>query len=127
MSPATMPRGYTRWLQSSTDGKAPPGISYHNSEKKKNKKRHEGDLLAAADRPSKQHKGSKPTPDHFKKMLKEPCPNHGYPAKHLYKDCNLMKHYLKGNLKVSTKGKLPSAADINTGTRMPSPSPRTAS
>ena len=43
--------------------------------KKKNKQRHEGSLVAAADR-----RGGR-----------KPCPNHAFPIKHLYKDCSHMK------------------------------------
>ena len=37
--------------------------------------------------------------DHFKKLLKGPCPNHAFPVKHLYKDCALMKRFLSGGSK----------------------------
>ena len=60
--------------------------------KKKNKQLREGSLVAAADRKG----GRKPmegTLDHFEKLLKGPCPNHSFPIKHLYKDCNLMKWF----------------------------------
>ena len=61
--------------------------------KKKNKQQCEGSLMAIAD-----HKrGRKPTegtPDHFKKLLEGPCPNHAFLVKHLYKDCILMKRFL---------------------------------
>ena len=61
--------------------------------KKKNKRWHEGSLVAVADR----NGGRKPTegtPNHFKKLLEGPCPNHAFPVKHLYKDCTLMKRFL---------------------------------
>ena len=48
--------------------------------------------------------GRKPTestPNHFKKLLEGPCPNHAFPIKHLYKDCGIMKHFLFGG---SNKG-----------------------
>ena len=49
--------------------------------------------MAAAD-----HRGGrKPmegTPNHFKKLLEGPCPNHAFLVKHLYKDCSLMKRFL---------------------------------
>ena len=63
--------------------------------KKKNKQRREGWLVATANRKG----GRKPaegTLDHFKKLLKGPCPNHASPIKHLYKDCTLMKGFLSG-------------------------------
>jgi hypothetical protein len=39
------------------------------------------------------------TPDHFKKMLEKPCPNHAFHIKHLYKVCALLKKYLSGGSK----------------------------
>ena len=68
--------------------------------KKKNKQWCEGSLVAAADRRG----GRKPvegTPNHFKKLLKGPCPNHDFPVKHLYKDCSLKRRFLSGG---SNKG-----------------------
>ena len=75
------------------------GASNHPN-KKKNKQRHEGSLVATADRKG----GWKPTegtPDHFKKLLEGPCLSHAFPVKHLYKDCFLMKWFLSGG---SNKG-----------------------
>jgi hypothetical protein len=37
--------------------------------------------------------------------MKGPCPNHDIPIKHLFKDCDLLKHYLKGKLTTASKGK----------------------
>ena len=57
------------------------------------------------------HKGGwKPAegaPNHFEKMLEGPCPNHAFPAKHLYKDCGLMRKYLSGGLNKGEQGKEP--------------------
>jgi hypothetical protein len=39
------------------------------------------------------------TPDHFKKLLEGPCPNHAFPIKHLYKGCALMKQFLSSGSK----------------------------
>ena len=53
--------------------------------------------MAATDRKG----GQKPMegiPNHFEKMLEGPCPNHAFLAKHLYKDCGLMRKYLSGGL-----------------------------
>ena len=65
--------------------------------------------MAAAD-----HKGGrKPAeggPNHFEKMLKGPCPNHAFPAKHLYKDCGLMRKYLSRGLNKGEQGKEPAPA-----------------
>ena len=57
--------------------------------KKKKKKWREGSLVAAADRKGSR-KPMEGTPNHFEKMLEGPCPNHAFPAKHLYKECGLM-------------------------------------
>ena len=63
--------------------------------KKKNKQRHEGSLVATTD-----HKGGagwKPaegSPNHFEELLEGSCPNHAFLVKHLYKDCVLMKRFL---------------------------------
>ena len=27
--------------------------------------------------------------------MDDPCPNHAYPVKHLYKECELLKHFLR--------------------------------
>ena len=56
--------------------------------------------MATADR----KEGWKPTegtPNHFEKLLKGPCPNHGFLVKHLYKDYVLIKLFLSGG---SNKG-----------------------
>ena len=79
----------------------------NRSTKRKNKKQWRDDsLVAAADRKG----GWKPTegtPNHFEKMLEGPCPNHAFPAKHLYKDCGLMRKYLSGGLNKGEQGKEP--------------------
>ena len=46
-------------------------------------------------------KSTEGTPNHFEKLLEEPCPNHAFPIKHLYKDYGLMKRFLSGG---SNKG-----------------------
>ena len=54
--------------------------------------------------------GRKPvegTPNHFEKMLEGPCPNHAFPAKHVYKECCLMRKYLSGGLNKGEQGKEP--------------------
>jgi len=88
------------------DGKArqDKGISEGTSNcsaKRKNKKqRHEDSLVATADRKGGR-KPTKGTPNHFKKLLERPCPNHAFPVKHLLKDYNLMWWFLS---KGSNKG-----------------------
>ena len=34
-------------------------------------------------------------PDHFNKLMDSPCTNHAYPVQHLYKDCELLKCFLR--------------------------------
>ena len=34
-------------------------------------------------------------PDHFNKLMDSPCTNHAFPIKHLYKDCELLKRFLR--------------------------------
>ena len=34
-------------------------------------------------------------PDHFNKLMDSPCTNHTYPVKHLYKDCELLKRFMR--------------------------------
>jgi len=33
--------------------------------------------------------------DHFDELMESPCTNHAYPVKHLYKDCELLKRFLR--------------------------------
>ena len=56
-------------------------------------------LVAAADRVGKQPQQG--LPNHFNKLMDSLCTNHTYPVKHLYKDCDLLKHFLRqaGGLK----------------------------
>ena len=50
-------------------------------------------LVAMADRTSKQPQQG--LPNHFNKLMDSPCTNHAYPVKHLYKDCELLEHFLR--------------------------------
>lgn len=38
----------------------------------------------------------KETPNLFEKKLEQPCPNHTFPVKHLYKDCGLKRRFFSG-------------------------------
>ena len=54
--------------------------------------------------------GQKPTegnPNHFKKLLEVPCPNHAFPIKHLLKDYGLMRQFLSGGSNKGEQGKDP--------------------
>ena len=64
---------------------------------KKNRKYHRRPansvLVAVAD-----HAGTQPwqdPPGHFHELMESPCTNHDYLVKHLYKDCQLLKHLLR--------------------------------
>ena len=44
------------------------------------------------------HLGTQPQqdrPGHFNKLMDGSCPNHAYPVKHLYKECELLKRFLR--------------------------------
>ena len=49
-------------------------------------------MVTVADRAGKQPQLG--LPDHFDKLMESPCINHAYPIKHLYKDYELLKHFL---------------------------------
>ena len=69
--------------------------------------------MAAADRKG----GRKPTegtPNHFKKMLEGPCPNHAFPVKHPLKDCSLMRKFLSGSSNKGEQGKEPAPTTDDT-------------
>ena len=74
------------------DEDAGEGASNHPN-KKKNKQRCLGSLVATADRKGGQ-KPTKGTMDYFEKLLEGPCLNHAFPVEHLYKDCGLLKQFL---------------------------------
>ena len=86
------------------DEGAGEGTSNHSAKRKNNKQQHEGSLVATADRRG----GQKPTEgtlNHFRKLLKGPCPNHAFSVKHLYKDCSLMWRFLSGGSNKGEHGK----------------------
>jgi hypothetical protein len=88
------------------DKDAGKGTSNHSKKKKKkNKQWYRDSLVVAAERKGKKA-SAEDAPDHFKKMLEGPCPNHAYPIKHTYKDCGLMKKFLsEGSKKEDGKKK----------------------
>jgi len=88
------------------DEDAGEGVS-NRPNKKKNKQRREGSLMATADYKWGQ-KPAKGTLHHFEKLLEGPCPNHTFPIKHLYKDCVLMKRILFGGSNKGSIGRSPS-------------------
>ena len=88
------------------DEDASEGASNHPAKRKNKKQRRDNSLVAAADRKG----GQKPTEgtlNHFEKMLEGPCPNHAFPAKHLYKECGLMRKYFARGLNKEEQGKEP--------------------
>jgi hypothetical protein len=66
--------------------------------RKKNKQRHRGSLVVAAEQKGKKEP-VEGTPVHFKKLLEGPCPNHAYPIKHMYKEFSLIERFLSGGSK----------------------------
>ena len=50
-------------------------------------------LVTTADRTGKQPQQG--LPNHFNKLMDGPCPNHAYPVKYLYKECELLKRFLR--------------------------------
>ena len=46
-----------------------------------------------ADHPGKQPQQD--LPGHFNELMESPCTNHAYPIKHHYKDCELLKRFLR--------------------------------
>ena len=50
-------------------------------------------MAVVADRTGKQPQ--KGLPDHFNKLMDSPCTNHAYTVKHLNKDCELLKRFLR--------------------------------
>ena len=75
------------------------------------------------ERPGKQKTSPRPPTDHFEWLLKGSCPNDAFPVRHLYKDCEVMKRFLQGNLNASDpKGKRPqatAAAEMKVDTEFP--------
>ena len=69
--------------------------------------------------------GAGETPDFFEKKWNGPCPNHSYPAKHLYRDCSLMRKFMglgKGNQRRAAEVADPGSANANDGnTEFPEP------
>jgi hypothetical protein len=94
------PRGKAKWDEDASEG------TFNHSNKKKNKQRHGGSLVATAERKGGQAP-TEGTPDHFKKLLKGSCLNHAFPLRHLYKDCALMKQFLSGGSKKGDQRRKP--------------------
>lgn len=74
---------------------------------KKNHKHRDVEFITTADRAGKQKMGradAYKNSENFDKM-EGPCPRHDFLVKHLFKDCDLFKRYLKGDLAPAFKGK----------------------
>ena len=71
------PKGKAKWDEDAGEGTS------NCPNKKKNKQRCEGLLVAIADR-NGERKPTEGTSDHFEKLLEGPCLNHAFPVKHLY-------------------------------------------
>ena len=50
-------------------------------------------MVTTADHTGKQHQQH--LLGHFHELMENPCTNHAYPLKHLYKDCELLKRLLR--------------------------------
>ena len=94
-------KGKAKWDEDAGEGAS------NRPNKKKNKQRREGSLVATASLKGGQ-KPAEGTPNHFEKLLEGPCPNHAFPIKHLYKDCGLMKRFLFEGFNKGEHGKDPS-------------------
>jgi len=93
--------GKARW-----DEGAGEGTSNCSLKRKNKKQRREDSFVATAN----QKGGQKPmegTPNHFKKLLEGPCPNHVFPVKHLLKDYGLMRKFLSRSSNKGEQGKEP--------------------
>ena len=69
-------------------------------------------------------------PDHFNKLMDNPCTNHTYPVKHLYKDYELLKRFLRQagvQKKETAKRRQPRKEARQARTEMASPNLRSAS
>ena len=65
----------------------------YKKNKKDQRRQTNSALVAAADRAGKQPQQGQP--DHFDKLMESLCTNHAYPVKHLYKDYELLKRFLR--------------------------------
>ena len=71
--------------------KAPPLRGKKN--RKDQRRLDDATLIAIAERAPRQ--AQQGLPDHFNKLMDGPCPNHAYPVKHLYEECELLKCFLR--------------------------------
>ena len=90
-------KGKAKWDKDTGEGAS------NRPNKKKNKQCHESSLVATTDRKGGQ-KSTEGTLDHFKKLLKGPCPNHSFPIDHLYKDYDLLKQFLSRGFNKGSAG-----------------------
>ena len=70
-----------------------PSMQRGKKNKKDQRRSDSSALVTAADRTAKQPQQG--LPNHFNKLMDDPCPNHAYPVKHLYKECELLKRVLR--------------------------------
>jgi hypothetical protein len=87
------------------------GTSSRFKKKKKNDKCCRDDnFVAAVERNASRPKGNQgkpaPTRDHFEKLLDAPCPHHKVPVKHTFRECRLMKNYVRSTLKLKAADQL---------------------
>ena len=76
-----------------TDPDEGPSTQRGKKNKKDRRRSDSAALVAAADRTAKQPQQG--LPDHFNKLMDSPCTNHAYPVEYLYKNCELLKRFLR--------------------------------
>ena len=104
--------GKARW-----DEGVDEGTSNRFAKRKNKKQQCEDSLVAAVDCKG----GWKPmegTPNHFKKLLEGPCPNHAFPVKHLLKDYSLMWRFLSRGSNKGSRGRTLPPPWMTSGRRM---------
>ena len=90
---AVFSRGQDKGKAKCEDQDVGPSMQRGKKNKKDRRRSANSALVAAADRAGKQPQQGQP--DHFDKLMESPCTNHAYPIKHLYKDYELLKRFLR--------------------------------
>jgi hypothetical protein len=72
------------------------GPANHDARRNKRKRRPlQGHEMTVAKHSQQQHERRQPRNEHFEQLLEKLCTNHGFPVKHKFKDCDLMKRLLR--------------------------------
>ena len=68
----------------------------HDAKRNKRKRRPlQGHEMTVAKHSQQQHERCQPRNEHFEQLLEKLCTNDGFPVKHKFKDCDLMKRLLR--------------------------------